>query len=145
MKFQLVLLVCSGSWTSSSIAPCGSETTATAGNQSKGALWLCLESPVDERICRSKGLPCSGMPGVLIRGTCVILYFLECCFVVPLCAYHALTLVYSWVLCTWKASKTLRSILMNKYLIYCIIFIKDFNPFHQFWLFSMVVNNNDFH
>lgn len=51
----------SGSWSHSSLPLSGSETAAAAGNQSKGALWLCLEGPVDERVCCCKDLPCSGM------------------------------------------------------------------------------------
>lgn len=56
----LFKLESSGSWSSTSLPPAGSEASAAAGGEGQRPLRLCLEGPDDERICGREDLPHPG-------------------------------------------------------------------------------------
>ena len=62
-----------GPWAHTTLAHGGAEAPAVAGDQSKGALWLCLEGPAHERVRGGEDLPHSGgQPGSLGKEPCYL-------------------------------------------------------------------------
>lgn len=45
-----------GCWSSSTVSSCWTEAPAVAGVEGQGALWLCVEGPVTERICGGENI-----------------------------------------------------------------------------------------